>query len=77
MEHSSPFYHHTPVGRDDVRFLGQGGDAPGNMVFPHYSDNDSDDPDTQRLADLTGHQIINKDIYAEYGNGVNPSPEGC
>ena len=74
MEHVSPQYHHTPVTQNEARYLGQGGDAHGNIVFPRYSDNDSDDPDTDRLQSLEGCDPINNDIYAEYGNGRNPLP---
>ena len=74
METVSPFYHHTPSTQNEGIYLGQGGDAPGNIVFPHYSDNDSDDPDTERLSHMHGCQPINNDIYAEYGNGVTRTP---
>jgi hypothetical protein len=67
-------YHHTPVTANQACYVGQGGDAPGNVVFPRYSDNDDDDNDSDRLAHLEGCQPINNDIYAEYGNGVSPRP---
>jgi len=59
-------YHHTPVTANEAVFLGQGGDAKGNQVFPHYSDNDDDDADAQQLMNLHGAERI-RDPYDEYG----------
>jgi hypothetical protein len=59
-------YHHTPVTKNKAVFLGQGGDAPGNVVFPVFSDNDDDDADQQRLKNSSGSMPIG-DPYDEYG----------
>jgi hypothetical protein len=66
-------YHHEPVTDNEAVYLGQGGDARGNMVFPRYSDNDDDDPDTEQLEHMHGCERIH-DPYDRYGDGVTRSP---
>lgn len=74
MEHTSAFYHHEPVTDNTAGFLGQGGDAPGNIVFPRYSKDHPDNPDdTDRLSELHGCEPI-EDPYERYGNGVTRTP---
>jgi hypothetical protein len=59
-------YDRKPLTANKAVMLGQGGDAPGNIVFPRYSDNDADDPDTQRLQNSSGAMDI-EDPYEAYG----------
>jgi len=66
-------YDGQPLTDNKAVYLGQGGDAPGNIVFPHYSDNDLDDPDTARLKHLDGAEDI-ENPYDRYGNGVTRTP---
>lgn len=60
-------YHHEPVTDNEAVFLGQGGDAHGNRVFPRFSDNDDDDFDDESLERLHGASRI-KNPYDEYGS---------
>ena len=66
-------YDGRPLTNNKAIYLGQGGDAPGNIVFPRYSDNDDDDPDTERLSHLHGCEPI-ENPYDRYGNGVTRTP---
>ena len=65
----NPLTRHEPATTNTATFVGQGGNAHGNRVFPHYSDNDDDDYDRDNIGHLRGESLIH-DPYEKYGDGL-------
>ena len=57
----------SDVEATDCMFIGQGGNAPGNQIYPRYP---GDDPDFDLCDDDTKGLVRIRDPYEKYGNGI-------